>query len=227
MAYLDEFYRILESDNPSDPVDYSDDDSLMDAPAPGFGRQKDPIYKEDLMFNQLDPAGQNKITDPLVNYHNAMNNVMMSGPAREGRETIRVGGDERDTYPYGTMGPTFPEIPQTEDYNLNYYPGEFDQINAAFRNRAGISQEQSSGYKDPNMIPGFKLTPGPSDFQTINNAAGLPAMPVDVRGQENNYMNNIPLEGQQNNFINQQSSFDTRTQTGILDDLKAFAGIFK
>ena len=26
-------------------------------------------------------------------------------------------------------------------------------------------------------------------------------MPVDVRGQENNYMNNIPLEGQQNNFL--------------------------
>lgn len=203
MATLDEYYRILQDE----------DDSLMDAPGPTYGREQDLISGGDLPFNELTPAGKADVIQPAVSYHNAMNNVYMSGPAREGRSTIVTDKVEQNVFPYGTMFPTFPDVPKTEDYDVNYYPGEFNQINAAFRDATGISNDQSQARldagRDPNMIPGFKLIPSPQDFAVINNAAGAPAMPVDVRGTD------------------VRGLFSDNHQTGILDDLKAFAGIFK
>ncbi len=161
-----------------------------------------------LPFDELAPDNQTKLIQPAVDYHNAMNNVYMSGPAREGRETVRTKMEPINTG-VGTMFPTFPDIPKTDDYNITYNLGEMNQINSAFRDATGISNEQSQARvdtgRDPNMIPGFKLLPNPDDFRVINNAAGRPAMPVDVR----------------------PTLFSDTHQTGILEDLKAFAGIFK
>jgi hypothetical protein len=166
MPTMDDYLRRLEEGD-------------LDSPSPGYGRTTD-IRGEDLPWSDISRNEKDIITQPLVDYHNAMNNFQMSGPAREGRETILMGNDEQDVYPYGTMFPTFPERPATDAFDVNYYPGEFDQINDYFRNRAGISRAQTSGYKDPNMTPGFSLAPNPQDWQTINQAAGLPAFPTRV-----------------------------------------------
>lgn len=178
MATMDEYFRDLE---------------MMDGPGPSFGRPQtlDPMTNlpVDKMFGQMTDAEKMDVVEPLLNYHNAMNNVLMSGPVREGRSTIVTGKTEEDVYPYGTMFPTFPERPQTNQFDVNFYPGEANQINDFFRNQAGISQEQTQAVAnaggDPTMLPGFTLLPTPEQMMDINTARGLPAFPVLLNDMQN------------------------------------------
>ena len=167
MPTMDEYYDLL--------------DGLRDSPSPDLPKQ----------FNTMSIDEKDAFIEPLVEYHNAMNNVMMSGPAREGRATMQVGSTEQNVYPYSTMYPTFPQKPgvgfdgyRNTNYELQYFPqqGELESINNYLRNFTGISQQQSQARmdagQDPNMIPGFSLTPTPSEFITIRDAAGQSAFPV-------------------------------------------------
>ena len=171
MPSLDDYYRDLE---------------LMDGPPPSYGRpQTDGPWPVDLGWRDLNEQQRNKIVEPFRQYHDAMNNVQMSGPARDGRSTIVTGREDQDVFPYGTMFPTFPERPATDAFDINYYPGEAVQINDYFRNKAGISYNQSYG----------RMLDERSDNYLFNLADSL-------SGGNPNYMqgqffrdNNIPVEG--------------------------------
>ena len=136
------------------------------------------------MFDEMTNEEKKKVVKPLIDYHNAMNNVMMSGPAREGRSTILTDTITEDVYPYGTMFPTYPVRPQTNRFDVNFYPGEANQINDFFRNQAGISRNQTqqvfNAGGDPNMTPGLTLVPTPNEIMNLNIARGMPAFPVLV-----------------------------------------------
>tara|TARA_R100000329_G_scaffold98280_1_gene81223 strand:+ start:76 stop:702 length:627 start_codon:yes stop_codon:yes gene_type:complete len=166
-----------------------DEKQAMDIPlGPSFGRPQitDPKtgIRSDKMFDEMTNEEKKKVVQPLVDYHNAMNNVMMSGPAREGRSTILTDTITEDVYPYGTMFPTYPVRPQTNRFDVNFYPGEANQINDFFRNQAGISRNQTqqvfNAGGDPNMTPGLTLVPTPNEIMNLNIARGMPAFPVLV-----------------------------------------------
>ena len=61
-------------------------------------------------------------------------------------------------------------------------------INDYLRNFTGISQQQSQARmdagQDPNMTPGFTMTPTPNQFITIRDAAGQSAFPVPPLAQQ-------------------------------------------